>query len=257
MNSHKSTTELKTAARELLLGKYGSYIGAYITAELFLTIISLIAGAVLPTDSTWGMIFNLAISFVIELIAAVFLLGMIQFTMNMCTGRPYQLSDVFYGFRSHPDKAIICKFLFIAAEFVCLLPAILFAILYYITENGLLLITASLFLVIGLAIAVVIHLTLYFVYYLILDYPDATVKELLQYCADMMKGHRIKLFYLYASFLPMYALGILSLGIGLLFVEPYVNVTLAHFYLDVFFVEIQENDGTFSEAEVSQVTIAE
>ena len=51
-----------------------------------------------------------------------------------------------------------------------------------------------------------------------------------------MRGHRVKLFYLYASFLPLYVLGILSLGIGLLFVEPYVNVTIAEFYLDVFFI---------------------
>lgn len=251
MNSHKSTTEMKSAAREVLLGKYGSYIGAYITAELMLTIISFVASSVLPSDNTWGMVFNLAISFVIELIAAVFLLGMIQYTMNMCTGSPYQLSDVFYGFRSHPDKAIICKFLFIVAELICMLPAILFGVLYSITENGLLLMVASLFLVIGLVIAVIIHLTLYFVYYLILDYPDATVKELLQYCADMMKGHRIKLFYLYASFLPMYALGILSLGIGLLFVEPYVNVTLAQFYLDVFFVEASTDQNEITEDDMN------
>lgn len=257
MNSHKSTTEMKSAAREILLGKYGNYIGAYITAELMLTLISLVASSVLPSDNTWGMVFNLVISFVIELIGAVFLLGMIQYTMNMCTGSPYKLSDVFYGFRSHPDKAIICKFLFIIAELVCLLPAILFGVLYYINENGLLLITASLFLVIGLVIAVIIHLTLYFVYYLILDYPDATVKELLMYCADMMKGQRIKLFYLYASFLPMYTLGILSLGIGLLFVEPYVNVTLAQFYLDVFFVETEENDKVVSENEVSLENVTE
>lgn len=255
MNSHKSTTEMKSAARELLLGKYGSYIGAYITAELMLTMISFVASSVLPPDNTWGMVFNLAISFVIELIAAVFLLGMIQYTMNMCTGSPYKLSDVFYGFRSHPDKAIICKFLFIVAELVCLLPAILFGVLYSINENGLLLIVASLFLVIGLVIAVIIHLTLYFVYYLILDYPDATVKELLTYCADMMKGHRIKLFYLYASFLPMYALGILSLGIGLFFVEPYVNVTLAQFYLDVFFVETDSATNTGSEDSTNETIL--
>lgn len=252
MNSHKSTTEMKSAARELLLGKYGRYIGAYITAELLLTLISFIASSVLPADSTWGMVFNLAISFVIELIGAVFLLGMIHFTMNICTGRPYQLSDVFYGFRSHPDKAIICKFLFLTAELICMLPAILFAVLYSITENGLLLVVASLFLVIGMVIAVIIHLSLYFVYYLILDYPDATIKELLQYCADMMNGHRIKLFYLYASFLPMYALGILSFGIGLLFVEPYVNVTVAQFYLDVFFIEASGDEEQSEDNVVSE-----
>lgn len=240
MESHKSTTEMKSAARELLLGKYGSYISAYITAELVLSLISAIASSVLP-DSGMGMAINLAISFVIELLAAVFLLGMIHFTMNICKRQPYKLSDVFYGFRSHPDKAIICKFLFLLAELVAMLPAILFFVLYTITENGLLMIAASLFLVIGMVAAVAIHLSLYFVYYLILDYPDATIRELIEYCFHMMQGHRIKLFYLYASFLPMYALGILSFGIGLLFVEPYVNVTVAQFYLDVFFVEVKED----------------
>lgn len=234
---------MKSVARELLLGKYGSYIGAYITVELTISLVSLIAGSVLP-DSSWGIILDFAISFVIELIAAVFLLGMIYFTMNICKGQPYQLSDVFHGFRSHPDKAIICKFLFLLAEFVAMLPTILFFVLYTITENGLLMIVASLFLVIGMVAAVSIHLSLYFVYYLILDYPDATIRELMEYCFHMMQGHRIKLFYLYVSFLPMYVLAILSFGIGLLFVEPYINVTVAQFYLDVFFVEVKADDIT-------------
>ena len=237
MNSYKTTTDLKSAARELLQGKYREYIAAYITADLVLVLISMIASSVLPTDTTWGLIFDLAISFVMELISAVFLLGMIHYTMNICKGQPYKLSDVFYGFRSQPDKAIISKFLFILAELVCLLPAILFAALYYITENSLLMIVMSIFLVIGLVAVIILHLTLHFVYYLILDYPDATIKELIVYSANLMRGHRVKLFYLYTSFLPLYVLGILSLGIGLLFVEPYVNVTIAEFYLDVFFIE--------------------
>ena len=240
MNSYKTTTELKSAARELLQGKYREYIAAYITADLVLVLISMVASSALPTDTTWGLIFDLAISFVMELISAVFLLGMIHYTMNICKGQPYKLSDVFYGFRSQPDKAIISKFLFILAELVCLLPAILFAALYYITENSLLLIVMSIFMVIGLVAVIILHLTLHFVYYLILDYPDATIKELIVYSANMMCGHRVKLFYLYASFLPLYLLGILSLGIGLLFVEPYVNVTIAQFYLDVFFIKEEE-----------------
>ena len=174
--------------------------------------------------------------------------------MNICKGLPYKLSDVFYGFKSHPDKAIICQFLFTLAELVCMLPAILFAILYTITENPALMIVMSVFLVIGLIAVVILHLTLHFVFYLILDYPDATIKELIVYCANMMRGHRIKFFYLYASFLPLYVLGILSLGIGLLFVEPYVNVTVAQFYLDVFFIE---EDMTSQESPEDTVVIVE
>lgn len=245
---------MKSAARALLQGRYREYIAAYITAELVLVLISAIASSVLPTDTTWGMVFELAISFVLELISAVFLLGIIHYTMNICKGLPYKLSDVFYGFKSHPDKAIICQFLFTLAELVCMLPAILFAILYTITENPAFMIVMSVFLVIGLVAVVILHLTLHFVFYLILDYPDATIKELIVYCANMMRGHRIKFFYLYASFLPLYVLGILSLGIGLLFVEPYVNVTVAQFYLDVFFIE---EDMTSQESPEDTVSIVE
>ena len=245
---------MKSAARALLQGRYREYIAAYITAELVLVLISAIASSVLPTDTTWGMVFELAISFVLELISAVFLLGIIHYTMNICKGLPYKLSDVFYGFKSHPDKAIICQFLFTLAELVCMLPAILFAILYTITENPAFMIVMSVFLVIGLVAVVILHLTLHFVFYLILDYPDATIKELIVYCANMMRGHRIKFFYLYASFLPLYVLGILSLGIGLLFVEPYVNVTVAQFYLDVFFID---EDMTSQESPEDTVSIVE
>lgn len=245
---------MKSAARALLQGRYREYIAAYITAELVLVLISAIASSVLPTDTTWGMVFELAISFVLELISAVFLLGIIHYTMNICKGLPYKLSDVFYGFKSHPDKAIICQFLFTLAELVCMLPAILFAILYTITENPAFMIVMSVFLVIGLVAVVILHLTLHFVFYLILDYPDATIKELIVYCANMMRGHRIKFFYLYASFLPLYVLGILSLGIGLLFVEPYVNVTVAQFYLDVFFIE---EDMASQESPEDTVSIVE
>lgn len=185
---------MKSAARALLQGRYREYIAAYITAELVLVLISAIASSVLPTDTTWGMVFELAISFVLELISAVFLLGIIHYTMNICKGLPYKLSDVFYGFKSHPDKAIICQFLFTLAELVCMLPAILFAILYTITENPAFMIVMSVFLVIGLVAVVILHLTLHFVFYLILDYPDATIKELIVYCANMMRGHRIKFF---------------------------------------------------------------
>jgi hypothetical protein len=135
----------------------------------------MVASSVLPTDTTWGMIFDFAFSFVIELISAVFLLGMIHYTLNICKEQPYKLSDVFYGFKSHPDKAIICQFLFTLAELVCMLPAILFAILYTITENPAFMIVMSVFLVIGLVAVVILHLTLHFVFYLILDYPDATI----------------------------------------------------------------------------------
>lgn len=248
MNSTKTTTELKSIARELLLGKYGIYILAFSSIELIIFTLTMVIFVVTSSESLWAMILNIVLTVILELIAAVFSVGLIHFTLNISRNQPYKLSDIFYGFTSHPDKAIISQFLLLLLDVVCMLPAILFFVLYYIAQDAaFLMIVASLLLVIGGIISVILHLTFDMVFYTLVDYPDATVMELFRYCANVMKGDRIKLFYLIASFLPLYVLSILSFGIGLLFVVPYQNMAIAQFYQDVFYIteiEEPENDKT-------------
>ncbi|MCF0164738.1 MAG: DUF975 family protein, partial [Bacteroidales bacterium] len=50
---------------------------------------------------------------------------------------------------------------------------------------------------------------------------------------NMMKGHKWELFVLQLSFIGWILLSLLSLGIGLLWVIPYMQVAEAHFYEDV------------------------
>lgn len=244
MNSTKTTTELKSIARELLLGKYGSYILALVCIEMIILVLSSVISVVTAGEALWAMILNLLLTIILELIGAVFSVGLIRFTLNISRNQPYELKDIFYGFTCHPDKAIISKFLLFLMDFVCVLPAILFFILYYIApDTAFLMVIASLLLVIGGVISVILHMTFDMVFYTLVDYPDATVMELFRYCANVMKGDRVKLFYLIVSFLPLYALSILSFGIGLLFVIPYQNVAIAQFYQDVFYItEVDETD---------------
>ena len=234
MNFYKTTTQLKTEARGLLLGKYGIYIAALAIMVSILFLLSSVISFVLPTGTIWGTILEYVLSFIVDLIGAVLTLGLIYFNLNICRNKPFKKSDIFFGFSSHPDKAIITRFLFGVAELVCLLPAILFGALYYITEIGALLLVTSLFLVIGFVFIVIIHLTYNYIYNVMLDYPNATLKECFHYCGEIMKGHRIRIFYLQASFIPLYILSIFSLGIGFLFVIPYSNIATTLFYLDVF-----------------------
>jgi len=49
----------------------------------------------------------------------------------------------------------------------------------------------------------------------------------------MMKGNRWKLFCLFWRFFGWFLLGILSLGIGFLWIMPYLQTTLARFYDDL------------------------
>ena len=245
MNSTKTTTELKSIARELLLGKYGIYILAFTSIELIILALTMVISVVTSSESLWATVLNFALTVILELIAAVFSVGLIRFTLNISRNQPYKLSDIFYGFTSHPDKAIISQFLLLVLDVVCMLPAILFFILYFIAEDiAILMVIASLLLVIGGVISVILHLTFDMVLYTLVDYPDATVMELFRYCANVMKGDRIKLFYLTVSFLPLYALSILSFGIGLFFVIPYHNMAVAQFYQDVFYItEVEEPES--------------
>ena len=58
-----------------------------------------------------------------------------------------------------------------------------------------------------------------------------------RYCLDksqeMMKGHKWDLFVLDLSFIGWYIVGLLCLGIGILFVTPYHEMAKANFYLEL------------------------
>lgn len=249
MNFYKTTTQLKTEARGLLLGKYGIYIATLAIMVSILFLLTSVISFVLPTDTIWGTILEYVLSFIVDLIGAVFSLGLIHFNLNICRNKPHKRSDIFFGFSSHPDKAIIARFLFGVAELVCLLPAILFGILYYITKNGILLLVASLFLAIGIVLITIIHLTYDFIYNVMLDYPNATLKECFHYCGEIMKGQRIRFFYLQVSFIPLYILSVCSLCIGFLFVIPYANIATTLFYLDVFQPDGKEEENVSAQNE--------
>ena len=49
----------------------------------------------------------------------------------------------------------------------------------------------------------------------------------------MMKGHKFDLFWLFLSFIGWILLSILTLGIGLLWLAPYMYTAQAAFYEDV------------------------
>ena len=85
------------------------------------------------------------------------------------------------------------------------------------------------------AIAVPLFMELQFsmANYLLVDFPDYEIPELLQTSIKIMKGHRLRLLYIMVGFIPLFLLGFLSFGIGNLWVLSYFRMTLTEFYLDL------------------------
>lgn len=69
--------------------------------------------------------------------------------------------------------------------------------------------------------------------FIVKDNPQLSPNQAINLSMKMMKGHKFDLFYLYLSFIGWILLAMLTLGIGLLWVIPYMQTSMAAFYLDV------------------------
>lgn len=66
--------------------------------------------------------------------------------------------------------------------------------------------------------------------YIAIDNPQMSAKETVDLSVKLMKGNRLKYIFLSLSFIGWMILSILTLGIGFIFLFPYMSVAMAFFY---------------------------
>ena len=81
--------------------------------------------------------------------------------------------------------------------------------------------------------AIILGLAYGMVPYVIRDNKEMGVREVLRTSRLMMRGHKWQLFVLELTFIGWALLCIFTLGIGLLWLQPYMATSYAHFYEDV------------------------
>ena len=69
--------------------------------------------------------------------------------------------------------------------------------------------------------------------YILRDDENISAIDAMKKSAKMMSGHKMDLFLLLLSFIGWALLCILTLGIGYLFLMPYMQTTMAHYYEDL------------------------
>ncbi|MFW5960726.1 MAG: DUF975 family protein [Chitinivibrionales bacterium] len=70
-------------------------------------------------------------------------------------------------------------------------------------------------------------------FYILADNPEMKPLQAIEESRKMMDGNKLDLFILFLTFIGWYLLGVITLGLGFLWVIPYQNASLAHFYLEV------------------------
>ena len=234
MYRKKSSSQLKQVARGIMLGKYRNAISILLASDLILNTLSLFTTT--AYNSTLGIIIGVIISFILTIFGTILSVGQCSFYLNIACDQPYQFSDLFTGFKIHPDKTIITQVIIQLLTLLPLIPAIVVILIttaFYAQNIVISFLVACFLLIIGAGISWWISLRFSQVYYLLLDFPDYSAKELMKMSWKLMKGNVGRLLYIQVSFIPLTLAGLLSFGIGLLFIQPYQNMTYTLFYLDL------------------------
>ncbi len=233
MNSYKSSAELKAMAKEQLFDKYGTAIGTVLLILIITVGLMSIPVLTISQNTVFGYILYLLCCFILFTFLGILYSGEAFFYLKLICKQPISAGDIFFGFRSHADKALIIQMILIATVYISSIPPIIFEALYFSQNNAIWMVFMSAAFIIAEVIAIIVRLNLSQSYYLLQDFPEYSTVELMKMSRQMMKGHKGRLFYIELSFIPLFLLGILSCCIAFLWIIPYMKATKANFYMDL------------------------
>lgn len=236
MNQKRTSAQLKQIARARLSGKFGILIAAYLLYLLIFVGMSMIT-AIVPPSSPGNIAINWIISFIISVFLSLFQAGITCMMLNVCRFRVPQLGQLLTAFKSHPDRFIVVALIMQGITTVCQIPGMLLSLQQIQAETMgemlSLLYGSTALTLLGSLIALFITLPWALSYYLLLDNQELSAMDALRTSAHLMKGNKGRYMYVFFSFFGWMLLSVLSCYIGLLWIMPYVQITMALFYMDI------------------------
>lgn len=195
----KTNCELKTLAKENLNGNWGIAIAACVIAWLLTAAFA--GNSARETTQTEDLLSLLSF-----ILTGPVTFGLSNVFLKLVRSQKAVLNDIFSGF-SHFLNTLLLHFI------------------------------SRIFIVLWTLLLIIPGIIAYFrysmAYYILVDNPQLSALEAIRQSKEMMAGHKLRLFTLYLSFLGWLLLGLITLGLGLLYAIPYLEATKANFYEDL------------------------
>jgi uncharacterized membrane protein len=169
----------------------------------------------------WGI--SIAVVVVINLIGAIGIIPCVGPIINLVIAGPLQLGVMMFFLKIARQTEVefgdaFAGFKYFGNAFWALLLVAIFTLLW------------TLLLIIPGIIASFRYALTFFV---LADHPEMSASDAINRSKELMKGNKWKLFCLGCRFIGWILLAILTCGIGLLWVLPYLQTSMARFYDDV------------------------
>ena len=230
----KSTHELKAIAKENLLGNYKIVIPAILIISLYSILLNNLAASIYQHGNIVSILLHLLFLIISAILLQFFSIGKSYLFLNLSTHRNFRINDIYQGFRMNSKNTLpLCTVYALVIEICISLPAFLFQRYYQISASTTTLLLISGVFITGMLLALYFTLTYSQVFYLTNDFPSLSYKDLYKLSKRLMHGNRGKLLYLQISFIPWFLLSVVTFGIALLWLAPYVNATKTLFYLEL------------------------
>ena len=216
-----TSSELRRVARENLAGNWGISVGVALVAAL-------LGGAISGTGSNINFNINedtvrslppIFWTALLPLASLAGLLGIVSFIL----GGTVELGYAKFLLKQHDRKELQFSDLFsqfdrfgtgFAQKFLRTLFTVLWSLLFIIPG-----------IVKGLSYAMTP--------FILEEHPEMTASEAIKASQQLMDGHKMDMFILGLSFIGWDILACLTMGIGFLFLNPYVNAAYAAFYRSI------------------------
>lgn len=220
--------DLKKMARIVLNKNWGYPIFLTLTYMLLIMMISIVSSFFGLGTTTYSAILAWVATVILSLITGLFAAGLSYAYLNLSRGIPSTTKDLFAAFRMSPDRFLIVGLIMSIPNYLMTLPT------FFMPD----MITAAPLLYLGLSAGsyvLTIAFSCFFCLsnYLLLDHPDMGALEALRTSIRLMRGYKGKYLYLTFSFVGWVLLSIFTLCISLLWIEPYMHMTLAFFYISI------------------------
>ena len=187
-------------AKDFRLQAWGKLSGKWGTMALVMLVYALI---MLACD---GLAFVGIGAIALIIISGPLTLGFTILAMDVIADRPVSVEKLFDGFKDLTRSLVL-----------------------YLIETILIALWALLFIVPGIIKCYSYSMS----FYILRDDPAISANEARKRSMELMVGHKWRLFCLDVSFIGWYLLSILTLGILLLWIEPYHQTARAAFYQDL------------------------
>ena len=211
--------EAKRNALDVLSGNWGDAILLFILMELITLFLSIVGSFIGTAGSLIGSLITILFSNVI-------LMGLYTALLSARKKYYYQIEYLFYHFKEDLPKKIwlgILKNLYIALwSILLIIPGIIKTYSYMLTE------------------------------FICMKNPNLKADECITASKRLMDGHKMELFKLDLSFIGWILLSLLTLGIGLLWVIPYMYQTRIEYIAKNLYPYFDDENSNQADEEIEE-----